>query len=1376
MTGGFELEIDADLFAAFRDVLGEVPATPEPVLGLSVYIHSLAKGYGLSDSQLLPAGQLGRVNVPVPARALVAHFLPDGGDALRDRLYDVFVELSENRGALDSLNRNSPLTEVGARMVAQVFWNLEATRRRRLLPIPAGQTVTSAGREVPADIKVPGQNKDYGTMIWSERMKTGVRGLGAGQAYQSSGQGLRTKGARLAVLAARHLLATNPQPAPSLEGAVLASPNQQKRRASIVWPHEERYAAAPQPVVTEPALEEDLAEDGSPVADNPGVRSQRVLVGMPASVGPAYQRRGHDGEIDRVWSEEGERRVWLRGGPGLGKSYTARRVMHDAIAHQDDAGEELLIWVDSATPQAVREAYSAAVDSMPQLGVSVGAEAQHRVELQSRALLTVLARSTWRWLIVLDNADAGSLIDAGLIPPGGNPNGRVLITTLSRDHRLAANGRVIAVDLFTLDEAEAYLRAQCDPASGQPASLTRASETDTTALAAAVGRHPLALSIAAATIVTNAMDVSDWITEFQAAEKIDAAADARDGGGYPHLVGATWELALATASQGMPDGLVERAAMVAALQDPDGHPTWLWDRDTVTTWVTGGHTIPRHHGVPVVVQRLIDHGILQLRGDTWRQAKLAIHQLAARAVRELAHTKNLADLAAILTNEWLLQLTDRDRPAMPGTLHANIRPIAALPTLPDATADAASALLSFHSPPHKRVHEVFASNLDELAPHLEAGGAVGLAELADSLQELAMDERTLGRLSEADARFERAEQIYQQLIDDRSVSDELRARYLTGLGRLQETLGRPHDAHKSRTRAVRLYERLTERDLDNHDLSSLVSLVKLYDQLGHAEQKNRLLAQVDGYLKHAGSAVPAGTDLAIAVQSANSLRSLASQFRALGRNDEAADLLVQAIELYAATDPPAKLFARMAWEELAQIRIETGKWHAAAQCLTEVVATFSDADSRVLLASVQLRLGHPDEVTANLSAVARPSTDGEDEPAPHIEPSEDRDEWETDKHRLLRQINVMRLRQLWVEATKLQRWHDAAGLSTSLLDVTQQHPDAALGDHEKDLADAHQMLGLVLVRLGQWDESTDHLTRSAVIFEMLAEVEPDNEQLRLELARSLFWLGIVSSLLGRSDDATAHLGRSVLLWQELLTNSPADGAAVEGLTNALSELAAVHLGADHPDEAIDCYRRCADHWQALADRNVDALGPRRELASAVWDLGATYVKLDRPSDAISPLTRSVDAWQAVIQLAPDDHLTRVKLGRARTVLGWIHHMLDDTETVLSLASLAVADLQLATQEGPDNYEAQGLLADALVLLSVSCHDRGHLADAADSIARAVNITQLLTDLDPGKHEPKLVQVLRLLADLQRELGRDHDATASAARIEDLVRRFPELNE
>ena len=123
---------------------------------------------------------------------------------------------------------------------------------------------------------------------------------------------------------------------------------------------------------------------------------------------------------------------------------------------------------------------------------------------------------------------------------------------------------------------------------------------------------------------------------------------------------------------GLPPGTVERAAAVAAVLDPDGHPVWLWDRDRVADWVAGGETLTRSHGRPIAIQRLIDNGIVGLVGDTWKSGTVAIHQLAARAVRELFPISDLAELGEILTDEWLLRVVE-DALSVPSGLRGNVQ-------------------------------------------------------------------------------------------------------------------------------------------------------------------------------------------------------------------------------------------------------------------------------------------------------------------------------------------------------------------------------------------------------------------------------------------------------------------------------------------------------------------------------------------------------------------------------------------------------------------------------------------------------------------------------------------------------------------------------
>ncbi len=263
--------------------------------------------------------------------------------------------------------------------------------------------------------------------------------------------------------------------------------------------------------------------------------------------------------------------------------------MQEALANRGADREELLIWVDSADAASVTEALSAAVDRLRQHGFAVPGGAQDPRNARPGPCSGSWPSAPWRWLIVLDNADAGSLIEAR---PG--TTGREPQRAGAADHpepgppdrQPRPGGRRAAVHRRGGRGVSAQRcpprRPQRRPAVAGPSGADQRIGRRRSAITRWRCRSRRRPSVA------NAMTVPDWIEEFTAAETMDAAADEPDRGGYPHLIGATWQVALGRACQGLPEGVVERAAMVAAIQDPDGHPTWLWDRDAVADWVAGG--------------------------------------------------------------------------------------------------------------------------------------------------------------------------------------------------------------------------------------------------------------------------------------------------------------------------------------------------------------------------------------------------------------------------------------------------------------------------------------------------------------------------------------------------------------------------------------------------------------------------------------------------------------------------------------------------------------------------------------------------------------------------------------------------------------------
>lgn len=1344
MVSGPELRVRKELSDALTTVLGETPTAASPVVILAACLDELARGYGLSENSGLDEDPH---EPPEPALSFVSHFLADGAetiswDRVRDRLGLVFEELSDDPQARRVLNKSRPLSAVGLLHSAQIYWNLEARGTRSGFPIRSGQAMRGADHK--ADIKVPRKDLDFATMTWSDR----VNEKGS---YKSSGQSFRVQGARLAVLAAKRIVEGCSLPEMSESGALLtrsSPPGGESLVTSITWP-EPRHVQGELETLTL----SDAQGDSSRSVD-------RVQVGRPGEVGSGYQRREFDDEVERLWADGGDRRVWLCGGPGLGKSFTARRIMQDAITDEGEDREKLLVWVDSADETSVLEALAAAADQLAHQGLEQFRGTALPPEVRARNLLQALETCTWRWLVVLDNADPDALIRAGLLPSGRNPRGRVLITTLSHDPRIASNGRKVRVEPFTSSEAESYLRSG---ARGD-GSMGLATSAETRELAESVGHHPLALSIAASTILANSMSVADWIAEFLSSSAMDDVADEPDSGGYPAPISATWRVALANASRGLSAETVERAVAVAALQDPDGHPTWLWDRDAVAEWVGGG-ALERRHGMPAVVRRLRDYGVVELRGDTWSGGRLAIHQLAARAVREHADPRVLVELAAVLAGEWLLYVSDPVAMGNPEVaareIRRNVLPLARVPGLPAVIKREIAALRHYDEPSSWTL--VFdKERVSTLAPFLENGGSMGRAELAAQVRKLGDSEVELGRVDEAQAHYEDAHRLYEQTLGDDTLPDVLRAEYVKERGELNVRLGCPDEARADFERAAQLYTRVLEREPKDADRGSLLAnLAVVHDRLGDEGAKRDLTAAAREFFGRPAGSERIDNGMAVVrsvLARARHLDERAGQLEATGLLDQAKQSLEEEAGLYESAD--LGFLAARALRDLSRLQAESLEWEAAEGSLTRAVACqeFPGASLLVQLASVQRRLGRQEQSDRTLSRIPE-------------DRSESAEPVESDGERaLLSGVSsgscLMLLRTRAGRARELQRWEDAAGLSTGALDLARQRADAEPGEHDGDVAAAHQDLALALGMLDRLEEAVGHSRRSVEIYEFLAELAPDDEELVDRLGSALTWTGLLHVRRGENDEAEESYKRAI----EVLKRG-----SREELSRALLGLSGVYGSSGRVDEAIACLERRVDAWTEPREDTAGDPGMLRQLADAWSDLGEACHRFGRLEEAGSALTRAIEIWEVLAGAAPDDSDATRNSALNRLRLWSALHQSGD-EGAMDLLRHAVADLEELARRDPGDMEVHEWLAGAHGDLGKWSASTDRLDCAATHLTRSVALAQMLVDLDPGKHETLLVVALRLLSEVWTRLGREAEASETSARADEVERGYPDIGE
>lgn len=1134
--------------------------------------------------------------------------------------------------------------------------------------------------------------------------------------------------------------------------------------------------------------------------------NDRVRIGRAPEVGPGYQRRGFDDEMEQIWTDGGDRRVWLRGQPGLGKSYTARRVAQEA-------DESLVIWVESAGPDAVRAAFSQATERMPQLGLSADASDPERVHTQAENLLREFESSGWTWLVILDNADIKALLDAHLIPTGRNPNGRVLITAVGEDARMTQHGRIVRASPFTDLEAEEYLRSRVDTRDGQRAALSSAAVDDLSRLARALGHHPLALSTASATITANHHTVAEWIAEFQQAARIDDAADEQDTGGYPHTIGRTFRLALEKASAGLPSGVVQRAAAVAAVQDPDGHPTWQWDRMDVRTWVAGAGELETRHGRPVVVDRLRAYGLIEVVGDAWTGGRLAMHQLAARALREAIPVEDLTRIGVILTLEWLANLVVDD-----AFLGPNIAALLEHTDVDETPARVVAGGLATFAGVLEReadadVPSIRSRELKETLAQYRASEGV-LAHLGPrskhflALQAafIAQSFRTLGDAAEAIRYADRATALYEEIVADPATPEKARADALVELSEHYEAEGHKNQARKYRAAAADQYERLLLASATPADrIDWVTQLAQLAEELGEPDRAFRVRASFT-FASELLSYTPTGNHDAYAHGAR--LKKLAKLQVRLGSGDDAKLTYVRAAEVY--REYAHEQLARDVDLERLSLIVAAGEWNEAEVLITRLLDTAGRdqdrtfADDLMRLASARTHLPEPEQA---VEAVARAIDIYRAVTARDVnERSSGADDDEDPGRHGLGQLRL--LGALEEQAGRLDEAFEIYGSELA------RRESVRLGEFEDELADTYYRLGLTAYQLNRYSEAADHLASAVRIYEMLVALTPE-AALQQQLTDSLLPLALAQRDLGDTGSAIQTNRRLVAVRTAIVGADPSDVDAQAKLCDAM-EFLAEQIAEDKDDmESIELLESSLRIRRSIANivgtdaaqvalagtlqllgnrlastgrhgradtawaeqiRILETHDDRRKLADALLAQGTRFLETD-DERAIALIERGAHELEQVVATAPDDLMRMGRLAAAHLILAMLYEGRGAHERQGAQLSTALEFQTRVCAADPGDLNSQAFAAVIRVGLADWLRTQDRLDQSIPHFDTAVSTFQLLLDL---KFEmvglaQQLHGTLQSLRDVLRAVHHDMEADELEARIEDLERDYPDLD-
>lgn len=1405
-----EIVINGEIFDAYTEMTKAIPERVEPALLLSWYLHELAQGFGVFESLDNEDDPVERVHCPEWAQPLLEHCLATDGnpiqsDRLRNVLYQAILAVAGNRSLRQFINRRTAPTETGVLMMAQVYWNLEADETRTRLPIPTGESfIAGDGQTRAAGLKVPNKDADYALMPWTKRIGTPATWPGG----KTSGGGFRTQGARLLVLIAQHIITQGRLPLPELNGPELVVITEgSKVSAAITWT--DRPHKIDQVPVS--AGGSELSEQSSTGAHGAAL-SVPVRVGTFAELGENYQQRGFDTQIEALWADGGDRRIWLRGAPGQGKTFSARRIMQDAITQHGDDPVQLLIWVDTADAKAVVGALAEAAENLPSTmlnlpmtppiwrhenpdrqtaapgehlsdlellpsGSRTGEDVRQSVSAKARALLEELRISSWRWVVVLDNADAEQLIEQQLIPTGMNPNGRVLITTTSPAHRMRGEGRVVEAELFTQDEALAYLEKQ----------LPRTSGTSRSALASAVGYHPLALSIASSTIEVHAMEIEEWLEEFTSSDSMDHAADEGDRGGYPHGLSATWRLALAKASKGLPEGLVERAALVAAIQDPDGHPTWLWEYDEVTDWVASGSRLERRHGRPVVLHRLIEYGVLELRGDTWRQGRIAMHQLAGRAVIEGATVEDISEISGIVARAWLARFADEDLMNGASGYLRNLRVTSQILDSIGADDITVSALMQFGlsswigPDPREYMHSLHSELFDRMRndfellwairEHLTSWRKLDLAVLATAVGH-AQHQR--GARAEAQKYFGYALEAARSALETSGIGT-LRARCLAQVREGLTLLGRFEEAGAITDQLLEERFRVLEtRPGTDEAHEHLSALAYHYREQGDTQRSMELQHDIRELLLHAlEPGTGGGENEKVDKWSRFSwLKWLRECQLEVGEGEAATATLKQLREL-AKNELTLEEVREVDLEYISTVLLPTNKTAAESLLVEHVNAEWRHEEPKYLddlvrLASLHLHNGRMSDATRWLTEAVR------------IYRGKLATVSESATQDLGQESNepVMNTLRRWVRMESSVRGVEAIPLLEKIVTLLREKSESHPGRYEHALGGHLTKLGKLLLDANQEAEALNAFADATAIWETLVALAPADIELKNLLLQTQNHFGEALIALERHDEAIQYLEKAVRGIEAPVETEY--GSATYRMTQASTYnlIGRAHVATGRIDDAADAWHQ--NEALLLEVRNgmlssfvelmMEPISPGKMLLLMLLQHSMEYQQRDR-------LGLSEDCAVRGLSLASKlEYLDNVASYRSDfyMLLARIENLRgNDAESVRRFED-AVREAREALAVDPENWKNNQQLSFLLLMLGLAQGNVGETEECIDSLERATSISLIMLAMSKVGELPVVLTQFQGLEEAWRAVGRDDEADEAARQAELITSQLHEI--
>jgi eukaryotic-like serine/threonine-protein kinase len=310
----------------------------------------------------------------------------------------------------------------------------------------------------------------------------------------------------------------------------------------------------------------------------------------------------------------------------------------------------------------------------------------------------------------------------------------------------------------------------------------------------------------------------------------------------------------------------------------------------------------------------------------------------------------------------------------------------------------------------------------------------------------------------------------------------------------------------------------------------------------------------------------------------------------------------------------------------------------------------------------------------------------------------------------------------------------------------------------QELAFCYVTIGFLHVLNGPPDKAVENLRKGMPIMEELVAADPTDEDLQYKLwnvylaqAKALGSPAVPN--LGDTEGALAYMNKAQTLGADMVSKHPTNLAYQNMLSSMHGAYGAIQFGAGRKQEALESYRKNVAIAQEIVKRDPSNTFYRRQLAVSLGNLGNTMLDMNEVG-ALDSFRQALAIYESLAAADPNDADIRKNsavgyrnVGVALRTGSRIEALNNFHKALQILAELVVKD--------PTNADYRRQWATTYLLLSRFQSQANDLNGAVDSANQGIKIDEALVASSSTN-----VSARNTLAQLDSQLGASHAALAT----------------